>query len=83
MLAGDSQIVPKEKDLLVREEEHLQGDLDRDNSEKHFKPTHDFERPVESLDFALVLFDELGGEDVGPELRQRENLSGILKGCHG
>lgn len=54
--------------LLIREKEHLQRDLDGDDSEKHLEPTHDLERAVEAFDLALVLFDKLGGEDVGPEL---------------
>lgn len=57
------------KDLLIRKEEHLQTDLDRNQGEEDFEPPHDLERPIETLDLALVLFDELGGEDVCPELR--------------
>lgn len=57
------------RDSLIREEEHLQTNLDRNQGEEDFEPPHDLERPVETLDLALVLFDELGGEDVCPELR--------------
>jgi hypothetical protein len=53
---------------LLGEEEHLQANLDRDHSKEHLEPSHDFDCPIEALDFALVFLDEVSREDVGPEL---------------
>lgn len=66
--SDSSRGLSERRDLLVREEEHLQCNLDGNNGEKDFKPSHDLERPIKAFDFALMFFDELGGEDVCPKL---------------
>jgi hypothetical protein len=56
-------------DVLGREEEHPEGDLDGDQREEDLERSHKLDGKVEALDFVLVFLDEFGREDVRPELK--------------
>jgi hypothetical protein len=55
--------------LLIREQEHLEGNFDRDNCKEKFEPAHKFDYPRETFDFLGVAFDKVGWKNIGPELQ--------------
>ena len=46
---------------------HLHGRLDRNVQKEDLKPPNELDDPDEPLDLGLVLLNQFGGKDVGPE----------------
>jgi hypothetical protein len=52
---------------LLREPEHLEQNLDWNQSEEEFEPSHNLEHTVELSDLLLVPREEFRGENICPE----------------
>lgn len=64
-------------DELVRKHKHLERDLDRDDGEEELEPAHEADRPLEALDFGLMLLDELllregNRDEAGQRMNERK-----------
>lgn len=75
----DSRWVDHANDEIIAEPPHLQRDLDGYQRKDDLEPSHPAYSRVESLDVLLVLLDELGREEVGPELQVSESATAFDK----